>query len=112
MELNKHIGKFAMWALLFQDYDFEVVHCASVINLDANGHSRNSNPLDEDLIGAKWHGDFDREAVWGWDTTSYFTLFFEFATKVPIQSLHDETDHVSYCNLNLLRIYEGSSHIA
>ena len=53
MELNKLTGKLTRWALLLQDYDFEVVHRAGITNLDANGLSRNPSPSDEDLIGAR-----------------------------------------------------------
>ena len=52
-----------MWALLLQDYDFEVVHYTRITNVDADGLSRNQSPSDEDLTGVMWHGDYDREAV-------------------------------------------------
>ena len=55
MESDKLIGKLATWALLLQDYDFEVVHRAGITNLDANGLSRNPSPSNEDLTGARWH---------------------------------------------------------
>jgi hypothetical protein len=37
MESNKLTGKFAQWALIFQEYDFQVVHRPGVANLDADG---------------------------------------------------------------------------
>ena len=45
MELDKLTGKLARWALLLQEYDFEVVHKTRVQNLDADGLSRNLNSL-------------------------------------------------------------------
>jgi hypothetical protein len=42
MESNKLMGKLASWALILQEYDFQVVHRLGVANLDANGLNRNS----------------------------------------------------------------------
>ena len=44
------------------------------------------------MTGARWHGDCDREAVPGWHTVAYFTLFFGTVVEVPIQGSDDETD--------------------
>lgn len=49
MEFDKLTGKLVRWALLLQEFDFEVVHKAGLQNLDADGLSRNPNPLQEDL---------------------------------------------------------------
>ena len=75
MRLNKLIGKFCRWALLLHEYNFEVVHYAGITNLDADGLSRNSSPSDEDLTGAKWHGDCDGEAIPSWYATAYLICF-------------------------------------
>ena len=50
---DKLTSKLAIWVLLLQEYDFEVVHCAGITNLDADGLSRNPSPSDEDLIGTR-----------------------------------------------------------
>lgn len=65
MESDKLTGKLARWALLLQEYEFEVVHRASIMNLDANGLSCNSSHLEEDLTGTMWQEDCDRELVAG-----------------------------------------------
>jgi hypothetical protein len=65
MESYKIIRKLARWTLLLQEYDFEVVHRAGIANLDVDGLSRNPSPSDKYLIGVRWHGDCDREAVPG-----------------------------------------------
>jgi hypothetical protein len=68
------------------------VHGARITNLDADGLSRNPSSSDEDLIGARSHGDCDQEAIPGWHATTYLTLFSSAAVKVPIQGSDDETD--------------------
>ncbi len=39
MESDKLTRKFARWALILQEYDFQVVHKPRVANLDADGLS-------------------------------------------------------------------------
>jgi hypothetical protein len=41
MESDKLTGKLARWALILQEYDFQVVHRLGVANLDVDGLSRN-----------------------------------------------------------------------
>src|SRR5438270_12233071 len=92
MESDKLIGKLAKWTLLLQEYDFEVVHRAGITNLDADGLSRNPSPLEEDLIGAKWHGDCDREAVLGWHAVAYLTLMSGSASMLFDVATNEELD--------------------
>lgn len=63
MESDKLIEKLARWALLLQEYDFEVVYKGRLRNLDANSLSNNSSPLEEDMIDASWYGTCDQEVV-------------------------------------------------
>lgn len=75
-------------------YDFEVVHRAGITKLNADGLSRNPNPSDEDLIGAKWHENCDREAVLGWHVAIYLTLYLGVVFEVPIQGLDSEINRL------------------
>ncbi|OAE32097.1 hypothetical protein AXG93_2573s1060 [Marchantia polymorpha subsp. ruderalis] len=63
MESDKLTGKLARWALILQEYDFQVVHRPGVANLDADGLSRNPCTSQEDDTGARWHGEVDEEMV-------------------------------------------------
>jgi hypothetical protein len=48
MTNEKLIGKLARWALILQEYDFEVIHRAGLQNLNADGLSRNPLESTED----------------------------------------------------------------
>lgn len=76
MESDKHTGRLARRALFVQNYDFAVVHCAEITNLDADGLIHNPSPSDEDLTEGRWHGDCNRNAVPGWHAVAYLSLFF------------------------------------
>ena len=52
MKSDKLTSKLAKWALLLQEYDFEVIHCIGITKLDADGPSCSPSPFDEDLTGA------------------------------------------------------------
>lgn len=53
MELDELIGKLAKWILLLQKYDFEVVHCVGITNLDVDGLLCNPNLSYKDLTKAR-----------------------------------------------------------
>jgi hypothetical protein len=74
MESNKLTGKLVRWALILQEYDFQVVHRPGVTNLDANGLSRNPCISKEDDTGAKWHGEVDEKMVPGWHASTFLCL--------------------------------------
>ncbi len=71
MESDKPTGKLARWALILQEFDFQVVHRPGIKNLDADGLSRNPCINQEDTTGARWHGEVDEEVVPGWHASAF-----------------------------------------
>lgn len=55
MESDKLTSELARWALLLQEYGYEVVHKADLTNPNACGLTHNPNPSKEDLTGSRWH---------------------------------------------------------
>jgi len=74
MESDKLTGKLTRWVLILQEYDFQVVHRLGVINLDADGLSRNPCTSQKDNIGARWHGEVDVEMVPGSHASAFLCL--------------------------------------
>ena len=50
-------GMHARWAMMLQEFDFEVRYRKGLINMNADGLSRSPQPETEDLIGARMHED-------------------------------------------------------
>ena len=86
MESDKQTSKLAMWALLLQEYEVEIVDHVGITSLDKNGLSRNPSPSDGDLTKAMRHDNCDWTAVPGWHAISYLTLFLGAPIEVFIQS--------------------------
>jgi len=74
MESNKLTGKLTWWALILQEYDFQVVHRPKVANLNADGLSRNPCTSQEDNTRARWHGEVDEEMVPSWHASALLCL--------------------------------------
>ncbi|CAM6090633.1 unnamed protein product [Calypogeia fissa] len=74
MESSKLTGKLARWALILQEYDFQVVYRAGIANLDADGLSRNPFTSQQDVTGARWHDEVDEEMVPGWHASAFLCL--------------------------------------
>jgi hypothetical protein len=60
--------------------------------LDADRLSRNPSPSYEDLTGARWHGDCDREAVPGWHAATYLTMMSGLAAEILVEQQDEEVD--------------------
>lgn len=76
MECDKLTGILARWALKLQ-YDFKVVHRSGLVNMDADGLSRNPCPSQVDSTGARWHIREDKEEVSGWHASMCLSLLAE-----------------------------------
>ncbi len=74
MESDKLMGKLGWWVLILQEYDFQVVHRLGVVNLDADGLSRNLCTSQEDDTRARWHGEVDEEMVPSWHASAFLCL--------------------------------------
>jgi hypothetical protein len=74
MESDKLTGKLARWALMLMEYDFKVVHRAGLVNMDADGLSRNLVPSQVDAIGTRWHVDDGEDSLPGWHCSTFLCL--------------------------------------
>jgi hypothetical protein len=57
-------GMHARWALTPQEFGFEVKYRKGLVNMNADGLSRNQQPKTEDLTGAREHDDLSGELVY------------------------------------------------
>ncbi|GAQ91227.1 hypothetical protein KFL_007470065 [Klebsormidium nitens] len=57
-------GMHARWALMLQEFDFEVKYRKGLVNMNADGLSRSPLPETEDLTGARVHDDPPAEPMW------------------------------------------------
>jgi hypothetical protein len=73
-ESDKFIGKLARWALMLMEYDFKVVHRASLVNMDADGLSRNPIPSQADVTSARWYVDDGKDSLPGWHCSTFLCL--------------------------------------
>jgi hypothetical protein len=74
MESDKLTGKLARWALMLMEYDFKVVHRAGLVNMDADGLSRNPIPSQADATGARWHVEEGEDSLPGWHCSAFLCL--------------------------------------
>jgi hypothetical protein len=49
------------WVFILQEYDFQVVHCASLVTQDAYGLNQNPCTSQHDGIGVRWHGEINEK---------------------------------------------------
>ncbi len=63
--------------------------------MDADGLSRNPNPLQDDMTGARWHGISDQEAVPGWHASSYLAWMEGKSSQVMTETLREVVDEDS-----------------
>jgi hypothetical protein len=74
MESDKLTRKLAWWALMLIEYDFKVVHRAGLVNMDADGLSRNPVPSQVDATGVRWHVEEGEDSLPGWHCFAFLCL--------------------------------------
>jgi hypothetical protein len=74
MESDKLTEKLARWALMLMEYDFKVVHRAGLVNMDADGLSRNPISSQADATGARWHVEEGEDSLPGWHCSAFLCL--------------------------------------
>jgi hypothetical protein len=74
MESDKLPGKLMRWALMLMEYNFKVVHRAGLVNMDADGLSRNPVPSQADATGSRWHVDDGEDSLPGWHCSTFLCL--------------------------------------
>jgi site-specific DNA-cytosine methylase len=79
MTNSKLTGKLARWALILQEYEFEIIHRPGESNGNADGLSRNPDPSTKDQTGAR--KDEDPDAFCAFACPSYFL-----ALQAPLSS--------------------------
>jgi hypothetical protein len=83
MELDWLASKLVKWALILQEYDFDIFHKASRFNWNVDGLSWNPSSCEEDTIGAMWHGKVDLEAMPRWHASTYLCTLLGCFGDVP-----------------------------
>jgi hypothetical protein len=66
MGLDRFTRKLTKWALILQEYDFDILHRVGRVNWDVDGLSQNSCSSEEDTTCARWHGEVDLKVVLKW----------------------------------------------
>jgi hypothetical protein len=74
MESDKLTRKLARWALMLMEYDFKVVLRASLVNMDADGLSRNPVPSQADATGTRWHVEEGEDSLPEWHCSAFLCL--------------------------------------
>jgi hypothetical protein len=96
MESDKLTGKLARWALILMEYDFKMVHRAGLVNMDADGLSRNPIPSQANATGARWHVEDGEDSLPGWHCSAFLCLLAMYgdttgeATVVTVDADGDE----------------------
>jgi hypothetical protein len=93
MESYWFIGKLVRWALILQEYDFDIIHRLSRVKRYANGLSWNPSSNEEDTTRASWHGDVDLEVIPGWHAFAYLCTLLGCSKDVPQTSADDGDPH-------------------
>jgi hypothetical protein len=56
---------------MLMEYNFKVVHRAGLVNMDADGLSRNRVPSQADATSARWHVDNGEDSLLGWHYSTF-----------------------------------------
>ncbi len=93
MELDQFTRKLAMWALILQEYDFDIIHNPIRVTWNVDGFSRNPSSNEEDTTRACWHGNVDLEVILRWHAFAYLCSLLGCYGDVLQTSMGDGDPH-------------------
>jgi hypothetical protein len=95
MTNNKLTGKLAHWALIFQEYEFKVIHRHGITHQNANTMSRKPLITFENFLEAKQ--DFDQiPAIHVFYAFSYLILLQCNLIDHPIMDIWEDLDSLNF----------------
>jgi len=95
MTNDKHTGKLVRWALIFQEYEFKVIHRPGITHQNANTMSWRPLTTSEDFSEARQ--DFDQiPKIHVSDASNYLALLQCNLVEHPIMDIWEDLDTLRF----------------